>query len=512
MDAPETVHRGFATRETKLKGAMYLLGIDIGTSGVKALLIDAAGRVVASASESYPLYTPQPLWAEQDPNDWWNATCKVIRRVLADSGVTASEIRGVGLSGQMHGSVFLDENGESIRPALLWCDQRTATECAWITERIGEQRVLETTLNPVLTGFQAGKIIWLRKHEPENYARVKQVLLPKDFIRYRLTGASATEVSDASGTALFDVPRRDWAYEMLDALELPRAWFPKVYESPEITGRVTAQAAQATGLAEGTPVVGGAGDQAAGAVGVGVVQTGRASVSIGTSGVVFAHLDTPQVDAQYRTHTFCHAVPGAWHVMGVMLMAGGALQWYRETFAPTTDFDALVSEAETVPAGAENLLFAPYLSGERTPYPDPQARGAFVGLTIAHTRAHCTRAVLEGVAFGLRDSLEILKAMDVPLHELRLTGGGAKSPMWRRILASVFGQPVHTLQAEEGPAYGVALLAGVGTGVWQSVPEACAATVQLAAQTEPVPEQVATYDAIYARYRRLYPALKEFWS
>lgn len=512
MDAPEIVHGGFVDRETNLIDAMYLLGIDVGTSGVKALLMDRAGKVVASASESYPLFTPQPLWAEQEPDDWWNATCKVVRRVLENSGVAASEIQGVGLSGQMHGSVFLDENGESIRPALLWCDQRTAAECAWITERIGERRVLETTLNPVLTGFQAGKIIWLRQHEPENYARVKQVLLPKDFIRYRLTGESATEVSDASGTALFDVPRRDWAYEMLDALELPRAWFPEVYESPEITGRITAQAAQATGLSEGTPVVGGAGDQAAGAVGVGVVQSGRASVSVGTSGVVFAHLDAPQVDAQYRTHTFCHAVPGAWHVMGVMLMAGGALQWYRETFAPTTDFETLVDEAEGVAAGAENLLFAPYLSGERTPYPDPQARGAFVGLTIAHTRAHCTRAVLEGVAFGLRDSLEILKAMGVPLQELRLTGGGAKSAVWRRILASVFGQPAQSLHAEEGPAYGVALLAGVGTGVWQSVPEACAATVQVAAYTEPVPEHVAAYEAIYARYQRLYPALREFWS
>lgn len=491
---------------------MYLLGVDIGTSGVKALLMDESGAVVASASESYPLYTPQPLWAEQEPDDWWRATCAAIRRLLSDSGVVAAQVRGVGLSGQMHGSVFLDERGESIRPALLWCDQRTADECAWMTERVGEQAVLQTTLNPVLTGFQAGKILWLRRHEPNNYARVRQVLLPKDFIRYRLTGESATEVSDASGTALFDVPHRDWAYALMDTLELPREWFPKVYESPEITGRITAQAAQATGLAEGTPVVGGAGDQAAGAVGVGVVQAGRASVSIGTSGVVFAHLEQPQVDPQYRTHTFCHAVPGAWHVMGVMLMAGGALQWYRETVAPDVAFDALVGEAESVPPGAEGLLFAPYLSGERTPYPDPQARGAFVGLTLAHTRAHCTRAVLEGVAFGLRDSLEILHGMSVPLQELRLTGGGAKSPLWRRILASVFGQAVHTLQAEEGPAYGVALLAGVGVGVWDSVPKACAATVQLAGSTEPDPEQTRVYESLYPRYRQLYPALKQFWG
>lgn len=490
---------------------MYLLGVDLGTSGVKALLINAQGTVVASASESYPLYTPQPLWAEQDPDDWWRATCRAIRAVLSQSGVAAQQVRGVGLSGQMHGSVFLDERGESIRPALLWCDQRTAAECAWITERVGERTVLQTTLNPVLTGFQAGKIIWLRNHEPEHYAQVRQVLLPKDFIRYRLTGESATEVSDASGTALFNVPQRDWAYEMLDLLELPREWFPKVHESPEITGRVSPQAAQATGLAEGTPVVGGAGDQAAGAVGVGVVQTGRASVSIGTSGVVFAHLDSPQVDTHYRTHTFCHAVPGAWHVMGVMLMAGGALQWYRETFAPDTDYDVLLQEAERASAGAEGLLFAPYLSGERTPYPDPQARGAFVGLTLAHQRAHCTRAVLEGVAFGLRDSLEVLKTMSVPLSELRLTGGGAKSPLWRQILASVFGQLVYTLQAEEGPAYGVALLAGVGTGVWQTVPDACAHTVQLASETEPDPQQCEIYQAVYQRYRRLYPTLSEFW-
>ncbi|GIV09466.1 MAG: xylulokinase [Fimbriimonadales bacterium] len=490
---------------------MYLLGLDLGTSGVKALLIDERGAVVASASESYPLHTPQPLWAEQDPNDWWRATCSAIRAVLEQAGIDASAVRGVGLSGQMHGSVFLDEHGESIRPALLWCDQRTAAECAWMTEQIGERAILETTLNPVLTGFQAGKILWLRNHEPDHYARVRHVLLPKDFIRYRLTGESATEVSDASGTALFDVPQRDWAYEILDALELPRAWFPKVYESPEITGRISTQGAAATGLAEGTPVVGGAGDQAAGAVGVGVVQTGRASVALGTSGVVFAHLNAPQVDPQYRTHTFCHAVPGAWHVMGVMLMAGGALQWYRETFAPNTDYETLVQEAVGVPAGAEGLLFAPYLSGERTPYPDPHARGAFVGLTLAHRRAHCTRAVLEGVAFGLRDSLEILKAMGVPLHELRLTGGGAKSPLWRQILASVFGQVVHTLQAEEGPAYGVALLAGVGTGVWQTVPEACAATVQSATATTPDPDPQRAYDALYPRYQRLYPALKPFY-
>ncbi len=488
-----------------------LLGIDIGTSGVKAVLIDTEGRVIASASESYPLFTPKPLWAEQNPEDWWQATCKAIRQILQESGVVPSAIRGVGLSGQMHGSVFLDEDRRVIRPALLWCDQRTADECAWITERVGEQTVLQTTLNPVLTGFQAGKIIWLRRHEPENYARVCHVLLPKDYIRFMLTGEFATEVSDASGTALFEVSKRDWAYGMLDTLELPREWFPRVYESPEITGRVNATAAQATGLAEGTPVVGGAGDQAAGAVGCGVVEEGIASVAVGTSGVVFAPLNQPRVDARYRTHTFCHAVPGAWHVMGVMLMAGGALQWYRDTFLPQESFDTALAEAEAAPPGSEGLLFLPYLSGERTPHADPKARGAFVGATLAHGRGHFTRAVLEGVAYGLRDSLEILRGMGLSLRQLRLTGGGAKSLLWRQILADVFGQPVHTLQAEEGPAFGVALLAGVGTGVWESVPEACAQTVRLADSTEPDPARQPAYEEGYAQYRRLYPVLKPFF-
>ncbi len=491
---------------------MVLLGIDVGTSGVKALMIDTHGRVLASATESYPLLTPKPLWAEQNPEDWWRATCEAIRSLFDQSGISPAEVKGVGLSGQMHGSVFLDADSRVIRPALLWCDQRTAEECAWITERVGEQRILETTLNPVLTGFQAGKIIWLRRHEPENYARVRHVLLPKDFIRFMLTGEFATEVSDASGTALFEVPKRNWAYEMLDLLELPREWFPRVYESPEITGRITHSASQATGLIEGTPVVGGAGDQAAGAVGTGVVRAGVASVAVGTSGVVFAHLDQPRVDPQYRTHTFCHAVPGAWHVMGVMLMAGGALQWYRETFAPNLPYDTLIEQADSVPPGAEELLFLPYLSGERTPYPDPQARGAFVGITLVHKQAHFTRAVLEGVAFGLRDSLEILKAMGVALEQLRITGGGAKSPLWRQIIAEVFGQSVHTLQAEEGPAFGVALLAGVGTGIWESVPCACEAVVRLAEETIPHSERIRAYEQVYTRYRQLYPALKPIYQ
>ena len=489
-----------------------LLGIDVGTSGVKAVLIDLHGRVFASASESYPLHTPQPLWAEQNPEDWWHATCKVIRQILEQGDIAPTAVRGIGLSGQMHGSVFLDEHRRVIRPALLWCDQRTAEECAWITEQVGEQTILQMTLNPVLTGFQAGKIIWLRRHEPENYARVRHVLLPKDYIRFMLTGEFATEVSDASGTALFDVPQRQWAYAILDALALPHAWFPRVHESPEITGRVNAFASQETGLAEGTPVVGGAGDQAAGAVGSGVVEEGIASVAVGTSGVIFAHLTQPRVDPQYRTHTFCHAVPGAWHVMGVMLMAGGALRWYRDTFLPNESFEFVVSEAEAVPPGADGLLFLPYLSGERTPYADPNARGAFVGATLAHRRGHFTRAVLEGVGYGLRDSLEILRAMEVTPNQLRLTGGGARSPLWRQILADIFGQRVHTLQSEEGPAFGAAILAGVGTGVWQTVPEACAHTVRLTETTYLEPLHQEAYAVGYQRYRQLYPTLKPLFG
>ncbi|GBC92446.1 Xylulose kinase [bacterium HR15] len=501
---------------------MYLLGIDVGTTGVKAVLIDLQGRVLASGADTYPLHTPQPLWAEQDPHDWWRATRQAIQQVLRESGVSASQVRGIGLSGQMHGSVFLDEQNRVIRPALLWCDQRTAEECAWITERVGQEKVLQTTLNPVLTGFQAGKIIWLRRHEPENYARVRHVLLPKDYIRFMLTGEYATEASDASGTALFEVPKRDWAYEILDTLELPREWFPRVYESPEITGRVHASAAAATGLVEGTPVVGGAGDQAAGAVGTGIVQAGRVSVSVGTSGVVFAHLDQPRVDPHYRTHTFCHAVPGSWHVMGVMLMAGGALRWYRDTFAQAEmyaahaagedPYDRLLKEAEPIPPGAEGLLFLPYLSGERTPHADPKARGAFVGATLSHQRAHFTRAVLEGVVFGLRDSFEILQAMGIEIREVRMTGGGARSALWRQILSDVTGYPLYTLQAEEGPAFGVALLAGVGTGVWSSVPEACEAVVRLAERTEPNPRYRETYERVYTWYRQLYPALRPLFE
>jgi len=498
-----------------------LIGLDIGTSGTKAVLIDESGTLKGSATVEYPLYTPQPLWAEQDPEDWWQAACKAIRSLFEQTGVHPAAVAGVGLTGQMHGSVFLDDAYQVIRPALLWCDQRTARECEWITEAVGRDRVLELTLNPVLTGFTAGKIIWLRNHEPNHFRRLRKVLLPKDYIRFRLTDEFATDVSDASGTALFNVRQRDWAYEMLDQLELPNEWFPKVYESPEITGRISEEAAAQTGLAAGTLVAAGGGDQAAGAVGTGIVESGVVSSSLGTSGVVFAYLDEPVVDPEYRTHTFCHAVPGKWHVMGVMLMAGGSLRWYRDTLAEQEKhaaqaqgidaYDLIIRQAVQVSPGCDGLTFLPYLSGERTPYPDPFARGVFFGLTLAHTRAHLARAVLEGVSFGIRDSFDILQSMGVKVREVRATGGGARSLEWRQIMTDVTGYPHVTLNVEEGPAFGVALLAGVGTGVWNSVPEACNVALKIQSRTQPDPIQTARYEQPYQTYRALYPAVRHLY-
>lgn len=499
----------------------YLLGLDIGTTGVKAVLIDEKGTLRGKATAEYPLYTPQPLWVEQEPRDWWQGVLQALRTLSEKTGIPPSAISAIGLSGQMHGSVFLDQDHQVIRPAILWCDQRTAAECEEITETVGRDRVLALTLNPVLTGFTAGKIIWLRNHEPQHYARVHHVLLPKDYIRFLLTGEFATEVSDASGTALFNVRQRDWAYEMLEALELPRSWFPKVYESSEITGRVNEWAASQTGLRVGTPVVGGGGDQAAGAVGNGIVESGLVSSSIGTSGVVFAFLEEPRVDPEYRTHTFCHAVPGKWHVMGVMLMAGGSLRWYRDTFCGAEKevantlgkdaYDLITWEADRIQPGSEGLLFLPYLSGERTPHADPWARGVFFGVTLGHTRAHFARAVMEGVAYGLRDSFEILEAMGVPIKEVRATGGGARSVLWRQIMADVTGRDHVTINIDEGPAFGAALLAGVGIGLWNSVPEACHASIQVVSLTTPNPQHKERYERYYQLYRQLYPAFKSLF-
>lgn len=498
----------------------YLLGMDVGTSGTKALLIDAGrdGEVVASCTKTYPLYTPRPLWAEQEPEDWWQATVSAIRELIDGSGIDPKEIRGMGLSGQMHGSVFLDEANQVLRPAILWCDQRTQSQCDWIMDTVGRDRTIELISNPVLTGFTAGKIIWVRDNEPQVYSRIRKVLLPKDYIRFRLTGEFATEVSDASGTALFNVTKREWAWEMLDAIGIPRDWMPRSYESPEVSGRITPEAATLTGLAVGTPVVGGGGDQAAGAVGNGIVEPGIISSTVGTSGVVFAYSEDPVVDPGLRVHTFCHAVPGKWHVMGVMLSAGGSLRWYRDTFAGSESvvakalgldtYDLMSEEAAKVQPGSEGLIFLPYLTGERTPYPDPSARGVFFGVTLRSNRAHFTRSVMEGVAYGLRDSFGILKEMNVPVNQVRASGGGARSELWRRIQADVTGYDHVTINIDEGPALGVALLAGVGTGVYGSVPEACKSVIRVMNTTKARAENKRVYDRYYQVYRSLYQSLK----
>jgi len=500
----------------------HFIGIDVGTTGAKALLIDEKGSLIARSTYEYPLHTPRPGWAEQDPEDWWNATVQAIREVVQKSGVKPGDIAGLGLSGQMHGSVFLDAKNQVIRPAILWCDQRTADQCAWITERAGQETVVGETCNPVLTGFTAPKIVWLRQNEPDAYSRVRKVLLPKDYIRFRLTGEFATEVSDASGTSLLNIRERRWSKKMLAALEMPEEWLPQVFESPVPSARISKEAGSLTGLAEGAPVVGGGGDQAAGAVGNGIVTSGVISVTAGTSGVVFASLDSPAMDEPLRTHTFCHAVPGKWHVMGVMLSAGGSLRWYRDAIASeevtlakrrgVDPYELITAQAATVEPGCEGLIFLPYLTGERTPYPDPDARGVFFGLNLRSGRAHMARAILEGVAYGLRDSLEIIKGMGVDIKQVRASGGGARSDLWRQIQADVFNTELVTIAVDEGPAFGVALLAAVGAGVYDSVEAACQQTITLKDRTQPVPANVATYEHFYGIYRSLYPALKPLFA
>jgi len=494
----------------------YLLGIDVGTTGSKALLVGTDGAVKASATTEYPMFTPQPLWAEQNPTDWWAATVASIGRVLEEGGVEPGQVVGVGLTGQMHGLVLLDGDGRVLRRCIMWNDQRTAAECAAITEKVGQQKVLQLTCNPVLPGFTAPKIAWVREHEPEVYERVGKVLLPKDYVRYRLTGGFFSEVSDASGTSMFDVGQRTWSEEMLEALDVPRDWLPEVTESPEVSAHVSADAATQTGLLAGTPVVGGGGDQAAQAVGTGIVDEGVVSVTLGTSGVVFAASEAYRLEPEGRLHAFCHAVPGTWHLMGVMLSAAGSFRWYRDTLgeperaeAAETGrdaYDLLTEAAAEVPPGCEGLLFLPYLTGERTPYPDPNARGVFFGLTLRHRKAHLTRAVLEGVTYGLRDSLELMRALGLSLEQVRASGGGARSALWRQILADVFDTQIVTVNVTEGAAYGAALLAGVGAGVYLSVAEACASAIRVTGRTEPGPA-VAAYDDYYPRYRALYPAL-----
>ena len=497
----------------------YYIGTDIGTSGTKTVLFDQNGTVIASDSAEYPLYQLHNGYAEQDPRDWAEAALKTIRTVVTESNVASNDIKGIGLSGQMHGLVMLDKDNNVIRPAIIWCDQRTSAECEEITRKVGAKRLIEITANPALTGFTASKILWVRNNEPENYAKCAHILLPKDYIRFILTGEYATEVSDASGMQLLDVPERCWSNEVLQKLEIDKALLPKVYESPEITGTVTAKIASETGLAAGTPVVGGAGDNAAAAIGTGVSGEGKAFTTIGTSGVVFAHTDNIVIDPHGRVHTFCCAVPGAWHVMGVTQAAGLSLKWFRDNFCPeeilaaekmgTDPYVLMDREAALSPIGANRLLYLPYLMGERTPHLDANARGVFFGLSAVHKKRDMIRAVMEGVTYSLRDCLEVFREMDIPVSAMTACGGGGSSALWRQMLADTFCCPIYTSDSREGPALGAAILAMVGTGLYSSVPDACRTVVHTSQTCTPNREAVPVYEKYYRLYRSIYPQLKE---
>ncbi|MCS6951780.1 MAG: xylulokinase [Bryobacterales bacterium] len=492
---------------------MYWLGLDVGTGGSRALLVDEKGNLKAAFTAPHEdMRMERPLWAEQRPENWWEAAQQAIRGVLAEAGVSGGDVRGVGLSGQMHGLVLLDEHNRVIRPALIWCDQRSQAQVDYVNRTVGKENVLAFTANPVLTGFTLPKLLWVRDHEPANFQRARKLLLPKDYVRFCLTGEYATEVSDASGTSMFDVVMRRWSAQMLERLRLDPALLPQVYESSEVTGKVTPTAAAATGLAPGTPVVGGGGDQAASAVGNGIVEAGLVSCTLGTSGVVFAHMDRPAYDPLGRVHTFCHAVRGAWHVMGVTQGAGLSLQWFRNQLAPGTDYDALTAEAATAPPLSHGLFWLPYLMGERTPHLDSAARGGWIGLTAKHTRADLLRSLLEGVSYSQKDCLDIIEGMGVPVESIRASGGGARSAFWRQLLADILGKRVVTLASQEGSAYGAALLALVGTGVYGSVPEACRAVIREVDSVLPRPHESQLYQRGHEVYRALYPALKPLYG
>jgi len=488
------------------------LGVDVGTGGSRALLIDERGGVRAGYTAVHEdMHMERPLWAEQRPENWWDAVVEAIRGVLAKAGAAGSEVRGIGLSGQMHGLVILDAGNRVIRPALIWCDQRSQAQVDFVNARMGRENVLKYTANPVLTGFTLPKLLWVRDNEPRNFERVRQMLLPKDYVRFRLTGEFATEVSDASGTAVFDVVNRRWSYEMMDGLALDRAILPRCYESSEITGGITAQAAELTGLKAGTPVVGGGGDQAASAVGNGIVEEGIVSCTLGTSGVVFAHSEKVAYDPAGRVHTFCHAVRDKWHVMGVTQGAGLSLQWFRNQLAAGTDYDALTVEAAQSPAGAQGLFWLPYLMGERTPHLDATARGGWIGLTNRHTRADLLRALMEGVSYSQRDCLDIIEGLGVTVNSVRASGGGARSAFWRGLLAGILNKRVVTLETQEGSAYGAALLALAGTGEYGSVPEVCRAAIR---ETESVlpGADAEFYGRAHRVYQALYPALQPIYG
>ncbi len=495
----------------------YYIGIDIGTSGTKSLLIDESGHILAESSAEYPVHMPKPMWTEQDPEDWWTAVKKTVQGVLKSSKVKKGDVKGIGLSGQMHGSVFLNKQGKVIRPALLWNDQRTSAECDEITKRAGgREALIEMVANPAMTGFTAPKLLWLRNKEPKNYDKISHLLLPKDEIRRRLTGEFATDASDASGMLLLDVRARNWSKQLIDKLEIDPSILPKVYESEQITGTLLPEVAEELGLSSSCKVVGGAGDCAAGAVGNGIVKQGILTASLGTSGVMFCHSDEPQFDRLGRVHTFCHAVHGKWHMMGVTLSAAGSLQWFVNQVCPelakgrkADPYVTINNEAERVPAGSEGLFFLPYLAGERTPHADSNARGCFIGLTNKHDRGHMARGVMEGVNYSLRESLEIFQDLHVPVKEIRLSGGGAKSPLWKQMLADTFGQKVCTINAEQGPAFGVALLAAVGDGAYKNIEEACKRTIQVVEKVSPRKGEKKVYDEAFPVYQSLYQSLKD---
>jgi xylulokinase len=488
---------------------MKFLGIDVGTGGSRAVLIDTDGSVIASTTvEHAPFASPEIGWAEQDPRDWWRASAAAIRALLADENVDSGDIAAVGLSGQMHGAVFLNESDEVLRPSIIWCDQRTEKQCRELTTKIGAENLIRLVSNPALTNFTLTKMLWLRDNEPEIWNQVRTVLLPKDYVRFRLTGDKATEVSDASGTLMLDVENRKWSSEILAAVGIGENLLPELYESAEITGTISAKAAEETGLKARTPVVGGAGDNAAGAIGMGIVRPGAVSVTIGTSGVVFAVTNSPSVDLRGRIHTFCHAAPNRWHNTGVTQAAGLSFRWFRDNFASNASYDELVAEAAKITSGADGLLWTPYLMGERTPHIDPHVRATLTGLTASHTKAHIVRAILEGVAFSLRDSIEIYKELNIPIENIRLGGGGARSSLWRQIQADVYGQTVEIVEAEEGAAYGVALLAGIGAGAWKTIDEACDKAIRVADRIEPNDESFAILNHQYKAFQMVYSSLR----
>lgn len=498
----------------------YMMGIDVGTTGTRAVIVRPDGHVIGAATGGHqPMRMAKPGWAEQDPENWWQATILAVRSALSEARLKGADIAAVGLSGQMHGVVLLDKARSVLRSSLIWCDQRSQAQCDWITDQVGAERLIQLVSNPALTGFSAPKILWVRTHEPKVYERTAHFLLPKDFVRFRLTGEFATDVSDASGTLLFDVTHRRWSQEMLSALEIDSKLLPRAYESPEITGQITRETGLVTGLSAGTPVVGGGGDQASSAVGNGVVLPGLTSATLGTSGVIFAYTAAPKLDPRGRIHTFCHAVPGKWHVMGVTQGAGLSLRWFRDHlaaseawYARATDVDPyelIIKEAEKITPGSNGLLFLPYLMGERTPHLDARARGMWFGLTAAHTRAHLIRSILEGVAFSLRDSLEIFKELEIPVEQIRASGGGSRSFLWRQIQADVYGKELVTLRTSEGSAFGAALLAGVGAEIYSSVEESAQEAIQVRERLAPSPANVRIYDRQYEVYRSVYPAVRE---